>query len=999
MSTSFRLPVFLSLCLALAFFNAGVSEAQISVSPPEFSVKAGFYTQPVVVEIHSSDPQVEIYFTLDGSTPTTSSARYESALTIANRTGDPNTISMIPTNNQGPGGPYREHWRAPQGPVHKGTVLRAIAVSTGGDISEVTTASYFMNISGKERYANMPVISIATDPANFFDDEIGIYVHGNFTNFDQRGAEWERPIHFEMIEADGSLVLSQNAGARVHGGTSRGRPLKTLRLYARSEYGETWFNHDIFPDKPVGRYKRLLLRNSGNDWSESLLRDLFMQSLIKEPTELDMQYGRPAIVFINGEYWGIQNIRERFDERYLQSHYGIGTEEATFLEPVGTNYISFARGTTDGMGHFETLYSNLSLDANIMNGSRFDELSEMMDMQNFTDYNIAQIYFRNTDWPSNNKLYWRYNLSDVDSSRGGPMPRTQNMKDGRWRWMLFDTDFGFGLNFDYVEGSGNNFGWRNHGGNNAQHNTVAFALESENRDNWPNPRSSTYLLRSLLVNNDFRANFANRFADLLNSSFHPDYVTAHLDSISAIYRPFMDEHTRRWNEPASLSVWENEITRIRSFGQQREQAIRNHLNNELNLGGLRAVTLDVSDQSAGVIQINSIRIDRNLPGTDEISAYPWTGQYFRNAPVTLTAHANPGYRFVEWQGDLSGSQNPISATLTASQSIIAIFEAAPGEVSDPMSPAAWPLSEENYRFDSWSQTEPTGSFPESMVFLQSNMNDPELADEMTSLYDPGSDLNVEDADFEGFPYRLTRRTRINALGNRGISFINTGRGRDLGTAVLALDLRGIDEAEVSWTGGTELANSRVYAIRLQYRDGGVGNWSDLLDNNGDVVEYERTSQDGHELEMGPTTLPETLMGRPYVQLRWKYYFTGEQLSNESGQRDELRLDNIYVRQVRGVSTPSDDRQGYLPGRTELHPNVPNPFNPTTDILFSIPERQVVRVEVYDVIGRSVAEVTNQIFEAGQHRVRFDAGGLSSGVYLVMLKTQFENASQKITLIK
>lgn len=648
--------------------------------PPIFNLSPGFYTSEQTLTISHPRAGVQIYYTLDGTPPYAGSARYTGPITLADRTGEPEIISLIPTNNIGPNHPYRENWRPPQGPQFKGTVVRAVAIDAGGWTSPVNTSTYFIHPEGTSRYT-LPVFSLSIDPDDFFSNATGIYVEGsgNTPNFHQRGEDWERPIHVEFFETDGRRAFSHGAGARIHGGSSRNRPIKSLRLYARAEYGQSWFEYPFFSDKPVARHKRILLRNSGNDWSETMLRDVFMQSLLVGTTELDIQHSQPAIVFINGEFWGIKNIRDRFDERYLQAHYSIATHQATFLEPVGNDYYAVARDNPDGREHFQQLYGMLSLLPTIMNNARIAELSDMMDFRNFTDYQAAQIYFRNTDWPGNNALFWRYNYADEDTLRRGPMPRTANVQDGRWRWMVFDTDFGFGLNFDYVTGSGTNFGQRPHGGNDAGHNTVAFALEPQ-FTGWPNPRGATFLLRALLANAGFRRDFANRYADLLNSAFRADHVVAKLDSVAALYRPHMAEHIRRWNEPSGMEAWEAELERMRTFGMHREAAIRRHLANELNLGDIHLLRVDVAAEGSGFVRVNSLLLNEELAGVSADGVYPWEGYYFRQAPVQLKAIPAEGFTFLRWESnddignaDLSAPQ--ITVTLRESTTIAAVFAA------------------------------------------------------------------------------------------------------------------------------------------------------------------------------------------------------------------------------------------------------------------------------------------------------------------------------------
>ncbi|MCC5926378.1 MAG: CotH kinase family protein [Bacteroidetes bacterium] len=674
MHFSFRLivlPFLLVVCFTLTSIAQNI--------PPIFSLSPGFYTTEQTLTISHPRAGITIHYTLDGSTPTTSSAVYTGAISITDRTPQPEIAALVPTNTLQANHPYRENWRPPHGSIFKGTVVRAIASDGSGWTSPVNTSTFFVHPSGSDRYT-LPVFSISVDFEHFFSDETGIYVegsHGGTPNFSQRGEDWERPIHIEFFEANGNRAFSHGAGARIHGGTSRNRPIKSLRLYARSDYGQSWFEYPFFSTKPVNRHKRILLRNSGNDWSETMLRDAFMQQLLVGTTELDIQHAQPAVVFINGEFWGIKNIRDRFDERYLQAHYDIATHQATFLEPVGNDYFAVARDNPEGREHFAELYSLLSVLSSTMNNARIAQLGEMMDFDNFIDYQAAQTYFRNTDWPGNNALFWRYNYAHEDTLRRGAMPRTTNVRDGRWRWMVFDTDFGFGLNFDYVEGSGNNFGQRNHGGNNARHNTIAFAMEPQ-FTGWPNPRGSTYLFRALLANINFRRNFANRYADLLNTAFRSEHVIAQLDSIASMYRPHMEEHIRRWNEPSGIQVWEQELNRMRSFASERENAIREHLRSELNLGDIHTLRLDVPAKNAGTVKVNSIVLNGNTAGVHKNAIFPWDGRYFGSVPVRLEAMPAEGYRFLRWEseqdlGSVDLDSPVIAVALREATSVTAVF--------------------------------------------------------------------------------------------------------------------------------------------------------------------------------------------------------------------------------------------------------------------------------------------------------------------------------------
>ncbi|MCC5842395.1 MAG: autotransporter-associated beta strand repeat-containing protein, partial [Opitutales bacterium] len=196
------------------------------------------------------------------------------------------------------------------------------------------------------------------------------------------------------------------------------------------------------------------------------------------------------------------------------------------------------------------------------------------------------------------------------------------------------------------------------------------------------------------------------------------------------------------------------------------------------------------------------------------------------------------------------------------------------------------LSAGDFSFTAWSPDEPAGSFPPNMLFVQSNVNDPGLAAPLLFAYSIAGDAHADDD--ANFPYRATSRTRLNGLGDDGISFINTGRGRDLGGAVVSLDTTGKANVRVSFTGGTVMANARVYGLRLQYRVGLESAWTDVFDGES-VVEYLRAT-DGDAEAFEAIALPAEVSDAPLVQLRWKYFH----ISGTSGARSMLRLDDIVV---------------------------------------------------------------------------------------------------------
>jgi len=825
------------------------------VDPPVFSHTGGFYHDPFDLSIGNADTSISIYYTLDGSEPTDSSSLYGEYIHIYDRDDIPNDISEIPTN-------INYNWRSPGGQVNKVMVVRARAFADGYLPSETVTHTFIVEPAGAERYT-FPLLSIATHRDNFFDDDIGIYVPGsNYVppshpirpweqqgNFTQRGPEWERTVHMEYFSEDGVRELAHNAGVRIHGGASRTFSHKSLRMYARAGLGSDWFEFPFFKDKTLPRIKRFILRNSGNDIEHTMFRDIFIQQLVKD-LDIDYQGYRPVIVFLNGEYWGIHNLRERIDKYYFETNHGVDPDNIDLL----TEYFIVREGDDQ---HYRDLITYLT-DNDIADSAHYRAVNSMIDISNFIDYTIAQIYIANTDWPANNIDYWR--------------PKTT---DGRWRWVLYDTDFGFGL-FDPHRGH--------------LHKTLAAATAEEG-SSYPNTSWSTFLLRTLLKNDEFQLQFITRFADVMNTTFDPERVIATIDFFRNMYQPEIEEHRDRWYPHLSKNMWENNIEVMRRFARNRPDAMRNQIVGHFNLQGTANLTLGISEPNAGSIQVNSFFIEENqFIKSDSLDGHFWEGTYFKDIPVRIIAISSPGYAFTGWEG-MDHHSDTLIIVPSDTMHFTALFEYDGVYHDGIMNPEPHDLARGPYRFNYWPDDKPGNTFPPHMVFQQTNLTDPGLTDEMTDVYHiPEDEYHSDDHRSIGYPYSLTRRTRLTGWGADGITFINTGRDRDLGAAVLALNTMGLDSIMVSWTGGTRLPNSRIYAIRLQYRVGVTDPFNDVLDEDGEIVEYVRHPIGGHFQFMEPVMLPEEANDQPYVQLRWKYYH----VDGTSGPRAKLLLDNILV---------------------------------------------------------------------------------------------------------
>ena len=551
--------------------NTSEGFAEIS-DPPSFSQEGGFYTAPTTVTITSPSSEAVIRYTLDGSPPTDSSLIYTSPIFIDST-----------------------------------RVIRARSFEPGKLFSEIITNSYiFYDNTG------LPVISLSTDPDNLFDEDIGIYVVGSNYNpsipqSENFWQDWERPVHVEFFEPTGVNGFSDDYGISIYGGVSRNKPQKSLAIACKDRYCSDIINYQIFPDNTQSEFKSFVLRNSGNDWGSTFIRDALMTSLLYD-TDVDYQSYRPAITYINGEYWGIYNIREKLNLDYIVTNYNADDEYVDFLEYECSETVSVING--DSSAYIELL--NFVETHNMNDSSNYQYVADQIEIINYIDYFAAQNYYAMGDWPWNNSKFWR-----------------TNTPPGKWDWLLFDTDYGFGL-FDIHPFDYNKLSW-------LVNPTGSLAI-------------TCLLFSSLLENTFFRNNFINHSADLMNVNFKLDTVFQRIDAIRAIIEPEMPSHKNRWNQ--SMNYWYDQLEVLYEFAEHRSDFVREQIIEEFELSGLANVLLDIEPQGSCRIKISS----------KEIEGFPWEGIYFKDVPIQITAIPNPGYRFLSWvtsQGQYFGTLNVI----------------------------------------------------------------------------------------------------------------------------------------------------------------------------------------------------------------------------------------------------------------------------------------------------------------------------------------------------
>jgi len=507
--------------------------------------------------------------------------------------------------------------------ITKDTIVKARVFRAGHLPGPVVTQTFIRNHTHK-----LPVAALSTDPYNLYDYYNGIFVMGpnaqaNDPFFDANfWMDWEKPFHFEYYTENGEQVVNQGVGAKIMGNYSRARDQKSLGLFARKSYGKGSFEYTFFKDKPeIKKFEGLAFRNGGNDWYYALFRDDFMCNLARG-TEIDMQASQGVAMYLNGQYWGVYGMREKVNEHFLSSNHHVEADSIDLLEKNG-----------DVLAGSNTQYwqmMNFITASNLQNADNYKKAKQMIDIDNFIQYELFQIYFDNTDWPGNNIKFWR--------------PRTE---DGQWRWIMFDTDFGFGLY--YTE--------------NYKNNTLDFATSTAGPE-WPNPAWSTLLLRRLLTSLEFKTDFITQYCDHLNTTFLPSAVNSCLDSMRRAYADEVQLHVQRW--PGSAWNWSNEVNRIKQFSNNRPTYAWDYLKTKFGLGSKLSVSISVNDTKMGMVKLNSLK-----PRSTSFYGY-----YFKNVPIHLTAIPKPGYRFVRWEGTVLGDTPEITFDMSSLATFKAVFEVA-----------------------------------------------------------------------------------------------------------------------------------------------------------------------------------------------------------------------------------------------------------------------------------------------------------------------------------
>lgn len=563
-----------------------------------FSRNSGFYEEPFSLELYAP-PGTEIFYTLDGSDPDENAIRYTEPIWIEDATYHDNVYSIRTDMST-------YSYTLPDFPIDKCTVVNAVYRDINGNFSEIKSGSFFVGYESKTGYDGLNIISMVTDPNNLFDYDTGIYVLGrtydeyphkeeitewaSSANFCQRGTEWERTAYISLFDTEKTLLLNQECGIRIQGASSRLRFPKSINIYARAQYdGRGRFYTDLFHTQ----YMADTITLSVGGYEMEKICDMLVSTLTTGRNFATMNY-IPYALFLNGEYWGIYWMTEKYDDVYLGFYNNIDKDNIIMIKTG-----SLSEGEDTDYELWTEMFDYIS-NADLSVDSNYQYICELIDIQSFIDYYIAEIYIANSDWGSgNNEALWRSRQSTDEA-----------YADGRWRWLLFDVD-------------------------------NSLTIENLSTDNISVTMENSPMFNNLCQNKDFKEQFAVTFMDMVNTCFTPEIADTVISDYVNLMKDPMEKHSMRLGVPYRRFM--DSVEDAQNFLDNRKSYIVQYLKDDFDLSGIPApVEVEINDPTAGRIVLNTIEPSFDVNGR-------WIGEYYTDYPITLTASANDGYRFVRWE--------------------------------------------------------------------------------------------------------------------------------------------------------------------------------------------------------------------------------------------------------------------------------------------------------------------------------------------------------------
>ena len=425
----------------------------------------------------------DIYYTTDGSDPDSSDNKYTGPFTI-----------------------------------NETTVIHAVSYANNSKKSDIVSSSFIIN----ENHT-LPVMSISLNPSSFNDIRNDSYGNG-----------YEVKCIAEFYEDGNSFNVP--CSIALFGNNARGQAKQSFALRFKQEYGLSKLNYHMFSNRDNSCYDSLVLRSGSTDWDEAIIRDILGTSLVDDYTDIDVQAYRPCILYVNGNYYGIYNIREKINSSFIEEHYNVDVSE---LDLAGTDGDVKAGDTY----YYEEVRYFIN-NHNMANSTNYEKVKEMIDIDNIIDYWIAEAFIAN---------------NDVLNVRYFDCP---NIDDNKLKYIYFDLDYGFyNTTIDYfTDYLANETGYMGQEG--------TYQVEND-------------IIRGLLDNSEFRERFVERLSYNCQNTWNPDNISKRIDEIVALYEPEIERDRKAYG--LTVSEWEEEIEALRTWCTKRMNYFLNSVQDFFNL--------------------------------------------------------------------------------------------------------------------------------------------------------------------------------------------------------------------------------------------------------------------------------------------------------------------------------------------------------------------------------------------------------------------------------
>lgn len=385
---------------------------------------------------------------------------------------------------------------------------------------------------------DITVIQITINEDYLWSPDSGLFVIGNngialgscntIANYNQN---WEFPAELTLSKK-GQITDIEKVGFKIKGNCTRANAMKSIGIYWRKEYGKKNTDYPFFGDESADNYKRLFLRNSGNDFGITHIKDAAITQIIKDFTAAETQNYKPSAVYLNNDYWGIYNMRDMITPHHFKYTYNVNEEYVDILEGNEQSPTADDGSTNLFLDEVVNFVQNNDLE----DDKNFEKLSEQINVESYMDYIITQTYIANGDQLENNVKWWR--------------DRT-TYKFRKWTWIIYDTDLGFNLN-----------------------KVNEFWLGDLAGDN----RSGFFLFNHMIKNEKFRDEFLERYTYFLDHVFEKERVKYIIKKLMKNIDYEYTNHQKKWNTISKYN-WNKKVNQLIQFNNERNDFIQEKINN------------------------------------------------------------------------------------------------------------------------------------------------------------------------------------------------------------------------------------------------------------------------------------------------------------------------------------------------------------------------------------------------------------------------------------